>query len=184
VRLYLIRHAPPEIASGICYGSTDLSVSEADQRAVLSALIPVLPMNLPVFSSPLRRCRELAASLASALASNQVLYDSRLAEMHFGAWEMRAWDDIPRAEIDAWAGNPHSYRPGGGESVLEVEQRVRSFLDQVQEQKLSGAIVVCHAGTIRMLSACRAHASPMDAALDAAGTQHAIAYGQVIALDC
>jgi alpha-ribazole phosphatase len=149
---------------------------------VVAALTPFLPKNVPIFSSPLRRCSELAALLSDALGA-VVRHDPRLVEMNFGAWEMRSWNDIPRTEIDAWANDLHAYRPGGGENVLDVEQRIRSFLDDLQRQCHESAIVVCHAGTIRMLSACRRHCSSINAALAAAQTENRIGYGELIVLD-
>ena len=184
MRLYLVRHARPEVAAGTCYGSTDLHVSQQEHAGALAALAPALPKCVPVFSSPLRRCSELAAQLAVALGSGEPVHDPRLAEMHFGAWEMLAWNDIPRADIDAWSNDLCAYRPGGGESVLQAAQRVHAFLEDLRRRQLESAIVVCHAGTIRLLSACRKHASPLDAALHAAGAPHAIGYGEMVLLDC
>lgn len=184
MRLYLIRHGRPDVAGGICYGRTDLHVQQEEHRKVLTTLTSALPRGGPIFSSPLRRCSELAALLAVALESDAVIHDGRLVEMDFGAWEMRAWNDIDRAEIDAWVAGLHSYRPGDGESVMCVAQRVRSFLDALQAQQLPSAIIVCHAGTIRMLSACMHHSSPMDAAIAAARAPQSIGYGELIALDC
>lgn len=47
--------------------------------------------------------------------------------MGFGAWEMRAWNAIPRAEVDAWAADLLHYRPDGGENVLDMACRVAAF---------------------------------------------------------
>ena len=108
--------------------------------------------------------------------------DPRLVEMDFGSWEMRRWDDIARAEIDAWAADLVHYRPGGGDSVLRMAQRVAGFYADLQRQQ-ADAIVVCHAGTIRLLAACHAGLAPADAALQAARTPHAIAYGAALTLE-
>lgn len=142
MRLYLIRHARHEVAEGICYGWTDLHVQPDEHRKVLTTLMPSLPMGVPIFSSPLRRCSELAALFSAALESEGIVHDDRLAEMDFGAWEMRAWNDIPRAEIDAWAVDLPLYRPGNGESVLRVAQRVRLVLDELLAQRIHSAIVI------------------------------------------
>jgi alpha-ribazole phosphatase len=183
-RLYLIRHARPDIGDGICYGSTDLPVAQQEHQRLLAALVSNLPKHVPVFSSPLRRCRELATPLANALESGEVIYDPRLAEMHFGAWEMRPWSEIPRDEVDAWAKDLHRYRPGGGESVLEMAQRVHAFYSELRLRPCAGAVVVCHAGTIRLLSACMRQGSLSEMALDAAQIGHKIAYGEMLVLDC
>lgn len=184
MRLYLVRHGRPDVAQGICYGGTDLTVVPQEHARVVAALLPLLPEQAPVFSSPLRRCSELATRLAASRRSGSVNYDARLAEMHFGEWEMRAWDDIPRTEIDAWAGDVAAYHPGGGECVLQVAQRVRSFHDELQLQNHESAVVVCHAGTIRLLATCQQLATPMEMALNAARTRHAIAYGELVIVDC
>jgi alpha-ribazole phosphatase len=183
MRLYLIRHPQPEVATGICYGSTDLPVSEQESHRALAAL-PALPPDAPLYASPLRRCSEFAALLAAARGFASVMHDARLAEMDFGAWEMRAWNDIPRTEIDAWAADPAGYCPTGGESVTQVAQRVRAFMADLRGLKLEQAVVVCHAGTIRLLLADQPHLSPAETAQYAAQTPHRIAYGQVLVLDC
>ena len=120
------------------------------------------------------------------LGSPAVTYDARLTEIHFGAWEMRAWDDIPRAEIDAWSKNLIAYRPGGGESVMQMAQRVHAFHEDIRRQSEHGAAggVVCHAGTIRLLLACQRGLTLAELALHAAQARHQIAYGEMIVIDC
>ena len=141
--LHLIRHPRPRIAPGICYGRLDLAAEDIDLVAL--DLLARLPAGLPVWSSPLQRCRALAEELHA-----QPSIDARLAEMNFGAWEGRAWDDIPRAEIDAWAADVAHYAPPGGESPITLQQRA---LDFVAELTVPEAVIVTHAGVIRVLLA-------------------------------
>lgn len=184
MRLYLVRHPQPLVAADLCYGSTDLAVAEQEHARVLSCLLPDLPQAAPLFSSPLQRCAALANRIAVAHGGAAVTHDARLAEMHFGAWELRAWSDIPRTEIDAWADDLVGYRPGGGESVLQMAQRVHAFHDDLMRLRPESAIVVCHAGTIRLLLACQRALALAEMALYAAQTRHKIAYGEVTVLDC
>ena len=184
MRLYLLRHGQPDIAPGICYGGTDLAVPPHEHARVLSAALPLLPRQVPLYASPLRRCRELAVQLAAALQAPTLIHDERLAEMHFGAWEMRAWDDIPRSEIDAWANDLSAYRPGGGENVIEVATRVRAFHTSLCDEDIDCAVVVCHAGTMRLLAQCGGEASIAAMAQNAAQEGHRFAYGEVLMLDC
>ena len=178
MRLYLVRHLPPEVEPGVCYGSSDLPVDSQRQTDALPALRRQIPLGLPLFSSPLLRC----ASLAHALSA-QVNFDARLAELDFGNWEMRRWDDIARAEIDAWARDVVCYRPGGGESVLDMATRVSAFFDALKMVDLNTAVLVCHAGTIRLLAARARGLDPLAMAHEAAQRPHAIGYGEVIILD-
>lgn len=180
MRLHLVRHLAPLVAPGICYGRSDLAVDAALQAQVLPGLRAQLPAAAPVFSSPLQRC----ALLAQGLGGAAVRYDPRLAELDFGAWEMRAWDDIPRAEVDAWTFDMAGYRPGGGESVAAMALRVAAFYDDLAGANSGAAVVICHAGTIRLLSARARGCEPDRMAQEAAGRPHAIGYGEIVLLDC
>lgn len=153
--LHLIRHPRPLVAPGICYGALD--VAAADAPAVAAALAAELPPGLPLWSSPLRRCRELAVELHP-----QPVFDARLQEMDFGAWEGRPWDDIARAELDAWAADVAGYAPPGGESPLALQRRVLAF---VATLTVAEAVLVTHAGVIRSLVA-HANARPIADCLD------------------
>ncbi len=184
MHLYLIRHPRPVVAANMCYGRTDLSVDAEELALAKASLLPVLPKNALLFSSPLRRCTELTESLASELGCASPKYDDRLAEMHFGDWEMRTWDDIPRSHIDAWTSDMVGYRPGGGENVLEVAQRVRAFRDELSALQVEHVIVICHAGTIRLLAACEHGLSIPEMALYAAQKPHKIRYGELLVVDC
>ncbi|RJF98094.1 histidine phosphatase family protein [Noviherbaspirillum saxi] len=184
MRLYLIRHGKPEVEPGVCYGSTDLRVSEPEHARVLASLLPALPHGLPVYCSPLQRCRALAVAIADANGSANAIVDPRLAEMDFGAWEMRPWQNISQAEVDAWAADVVHYRPGGGETVLEVATRVRDFHESLRAQSVQTAIVVCHAGSLRLLSQCPHYGSVAEVARHAAAVMHDIGYGTLSILDC
>jgi alpha-ribazole phosphatase len=179
MRLILVRHPKPLVAAGVCYGSTDLDVAPGQLDEALAALAPQLPGGVPLYSSPLRRCAGLAALLCAA-----PIFDERLVEMDFGQWEMRPWDDIPRADIDAWAADLVNYRPGGGDSVLRMAERIAGFYSDLQRQLGSDgeAIIVCHAGAMRLLSACHAGLSAPAMALQAACTPHHIDYGTTLIL--
>ena len=159
MEMLFIRHPAPQVAAGICYGSTDLPLQPDALAGVLAQILPVLakyPRLTPIWSSQLMRARELAQALAQA--RQQPLYvDADLREMDFGDWEMRAWEDISRQKIDAWAANVCHYHPGGGESVLQMSWRVLSALQRIRqaasEQQASAAILVCHAGCMRIVLA-------------------------------
>lgn len=180
MKLYLVRHPQPEVAPGLCYGASDLAVAEHELARVHARLRAAgLPGALPVYASPLQRC----ALLARRLQPVALHFDARLAEMDFGRWEMQSWDAVPRQEVDAWSADLLHYRPGGAECVLDVARRVAAFIDDLRQAGHAHALLVCHAGTIRLLGAMRAGVTLEQAALDAAGTPHRIAYGELVMLD-
>jgi alpha-ribazole phosphatase len=183
MRLYLVRHPQPVVAEKTCYGRTDLTVAPEEQALAVSALLPDLPTRTKVFSSPALRCVGLAERLAEGLDCAAPIYDARLTEMDFGAWEMRGWDDIPRDEVDAWTNDLVGYRPGGGESLMQMAERVRAFHDDVLQLREEHVVVICHAGTIRLLSACERGLSLAEMALYAARSPHKIGYGELVVCD-
>lgn len=179
MRLYLVRHPRPEVPAGHCYGRSDVAANEADVERVLATLTSQdLPGAMPVHASPLARSAILAHRLSPAPA-----FDARLAEMDFGEWEMRSWDDIPRHEIDAWSADLLHYRPGGGESVMDVAARVAGFRADIARANHAQALVICHAGTMRLLHSLHLGGALTDAALRAAQAPHRIDYGEVMVLE-
>ena len=184
MRLYLIRHPRPSTFPDICFGQSDVPVSPRALDESLEALLsnPALPPGLPVYSSPLSRSADLATALTQAWEIPGPVFDCRLKEMNFGDWEMRAWTDIPRREVDAWVADLAGYRPGGGESVLDMAVRVESFRAELEE-KGNDACVVCHAGTIRLLMAATGRADLQTMALNAARQRIYIGYGQMVVLE-
>ncbi|TDR79808.1 histidine phosphatase family protein [Paludibacterium purpuratum] len=174
MHVWLIRHPRPMVESGVCYGRTDLAVADAILAEAAASIMTVLPPDVPVFSSPLGRC----ARLAEALAPGAVHYDARLMEMDFGSWEMRRWQDIERREVDAWVQDLTHFRPGHGESLTQMAERVAAFRDMLLDSRLAQAAVICHAGTIRLLDVLNRGLPVIAAATEA----HHIEYGAVLPL--
>jgi len=179
MRLILIRHPQPQAEPGLCYGGTDLPALPGEPERVLATLQAgaIIPPDSPVYSSPLRRCTALANLLG------RPTFDPRLRELHFGDWEMRRWDDIARADIDAWAADMAHYRPGGGESAAEAAQRVLAFRADLLQQQHQDAVIVCHAGTMRLLMAYESGMDAAQTALRAARAAHRIGYGGTVILE-
>ncbi len=145
MQVFLIRHPRPLIAPGICYGRLDVDcVDPEDVAAQLKSLIPA---NTPVISSPLRRARALAELLDPPILSTLQI-DARLTEIDFGDWEGKAWDDIPRNELDAWAADVLHFVPPGGESVAQLQARVIEFAESLNCERV---VLVTHAGVMRAL---------------------------------
>ncbi|HEX4507769.1 MAG TPA: alpha-ribazole phosphatase family protein [Alphaproteobacteria bacterium] len=147
MRIVLVRHPAPLIDPGTCYGRLDLPLHpDADVERL--ARDPLLAGSAHVWTSPSRRCRELADRIAEVL-SVPLSADPRLMELDFGDWEGRPWDDIPRTDLDRWAADPLGFRAPGGESGSELIGRVTDFHAGLTQD----CIVVSHGGPLRVLSA-------------------------------
>jgi alpha-ribazole phosphatase len=138
----VIRHTRVAVAKGVCYGRTDVPLAGtfAQEAAAVRARLTVGPR--VVFTSPAVRCQQLAQTLGAG----EIRIDVRLWELDFGAWENRCWDDLPRAEVDAWAEEFVDAGPPGGESFRSLAQRVNAFRGELSGENIA---VVTHAGVIR-----------------------------------
>jgi len=141
VQLFLIRHPRPLLREGLCYGQLD--VDAEDPLPIAERLGTLLPADIPVVASPLRRARGLAEAL-----HRQPTFDRRLLEIHFGDWEGVAWKDIDRQLLDAWAADPLHFVAPGGESAAVLQARA---LDCVSSLGGDRVALVTHAGVIRAL---------------------------------
>lgn len=139
--LILLRH-PRVDAPGLCYGRFDPPLAPGHEDAVVRAALQCPPAER-LLTSPAPRCQGLAAELGAALGLSPEP-DPRLQELDFGAWEGRAWAELPRVETDPWAEDPEHRAPPGGETFAQLRARVRAAL-----AGHTRTVVVTHAGPIR-----------------------------------
>lgn len=152
--LWLLRHARPQIAPGICYGQLDVPADRLVTRHAAKEFAAVAPQRASLWTSSLQRCEQLALVL-QGLRPDLMLKTPApdLRELDFGAWEGQRWQDLPRAQLDVWARQLACYRPGGAESLHAMLQRVARALVRCWQVDAQGGhqhcIWVCHAGTMR-----------------------------------
>jgi alpha-ribazole phosphatase len=153
--IYLIRHTTPAVARGICYGQTDLDVT-GSFREEAEVIRQHLPADIgPVYSSPLKRCTQLAQQL---FPDRPLRLMGELMEIHCGEWEMRAWDELPPEEVNPWMADFVRVRIPGGESYQDLHQRVTrcweaiSREDAITRENAAGHIaVIAHGGVLRSI---------------------------------
>jgi len=148
MELILIRHLPVAVDSKLCYGQTDVAL-KAPYQEKIRQLATSVPKADICFSSPLKRCKELARAIDPNYKT-----DPRLREMHFGSWEMQTWDTIYETPYGKqWMNNYTQLNTPGGESFQDVWVRALSFLRSLEKRSYQRAIIVTHAGVIRSLCA-------------------------------
>lgn len=145
MELFLIRHPAPDVPEGTCYGRSDVGLAE-DAGVAAARLRGIVPAGIPVYTSPLLRCRSVAGHLSPA-----PIVDARLIEMDFGAWEMRRWDEIEKSAFDAWVADLLNFAPPGGEAAAAMLARTLAFLDELRASETPAAAVVTHGGVLRVL---------------------------------
>ena len=147
MEIFLIRHTTPLVAKGICYGQTDLDVTESFSEEA-SAILTHLPNTIKnVYSSPLQRCAKLAKRL---FPNHGIEWHNDLMELNCGEWEMLEWDEIPKTAIQPWMDNFVHVQVPGGESYAELHQRVIDRFNIICNIGETAAIIA-HGGVLRSI---------------------------------
>ena len=149
MKITFVRHTAVDVEPGICYGRTDVPLKQTfpeeaakAREAILTAMESNGEPFDAVFRSPLSRCR----LLADACGYEDAIPDERLLEMNFGEWEMKRYDDIKDTRLQEWFDDWLHVSPPGGESFLDQNMRVRSFLDDMKKSGKENILVFTHAG--------------------------------------
>lgn len=172
MEVYLIRHTTPEIDKGVCYGQTDLDLKK-DYAEEFEAIVRQIPRKIDAFySSPLKRCALLASHLSPLF-----IMDDRLKEYNFGNWEMKKWDDIPKADIDPWMSDFVRHPAPEGESMLAMSKRVKSFFSELVQKNYDRVAVITHSVVMR-ITLCFVEDRPLNKAFE-----RNLSYGEVIRLE-
>jgi broad specificity phosphatase PhoE len=146
----------------ICHGSTAATRSTAFPRdeplepAGLNAAATLadrfqgerseFPREAPAYTSPALRCRQTAQALGLSPT-----VDAELADWNLGRWAGRSLEELTRSspdDVQAWTTDPSS-RVHGGESLVQLIERVGGWLDDPASGRPSRFIAVTHPGVIR-----------------------------------
>lgn len=177
MEVYLVRHTETVCEKGICYGQSDVGIREP-YDVVFESILNQLPQEAILYSSPLQRCALLANHIKENTQIDSVIQDSRLMEMNFGDWELKSWNDIPREVLDPWMEDFVSVAVPNGESFIDLDNRVRDFLDiETSKMHTKPLIIVAHSGVIRSIL-CKINNLPLQEAF-----KSQLEYGVVIKVE-
>lgn len=136
-------------------GVQDDPLSEAGWQQMRKSVSEMAHWDV-VVTSPLRRCAEFAAEL-SARCGLEVETEPRLAELAFGEWEGKSYEEVKQKEPAAWQAffdDPFRNSPPGGEEMAKFCERVDDAWDDLLERhKGKHVLVVCHGAVMRVI--CR-----------------------------
>ena len=174
MKITLIRHTKVDVPSGTCYGWTDVPLAPTfpDEARLVRERLAGAVFDA-VYTSPLTRCRLLAA----ACGYPDALPDARLKEMNFGDWEMQPWDKIADPRLQDWFDDWIHLPAGGAESFDGQCRRVAAFLDEVRRLSARSVAAFTHRGVIACVQIYAGICPPQEAfAAD-------FPYGGVLTLD-
>lgn len=152
--LFIARHGQTDWnASGRYQARTDVPINATGRRQaqLLRDLFTSMQLEFSTaHCSPLSRARE-TASILLADASTPLVVESDLLEMDLGEWEGRYTEDLIAEYGDgyhAWRDNGYIEAVPGGESILDVMERVRGTVQALAERaKQENVLIVAHQAT-------------------------------------
>lgn len=173
--IYLIRHGETEGADACRYkGHIDvpLSANGVQQVKRLAAFLSAEALKhgsaavtsdpqlfrssdlKAVYCSGLKRAVRSAEIIAEPVGLKLVIVDE-LKERSFGEWEGMSFDEIRKKWPDAfnaWADDPLRFSPMGGDSTLDLRNRVMPVFNKILKNHEGEDIaIVSHGGVIRVI---------------------------------
>jgi len=137
--LVLLRHGQTTAnAQALLQGRIDLPLDEIGRQQAAKCG-EFIRQNFPgahVVASPLLRAQETASHIQS-----QFHTDERVIELDYGQWDGMALTDVPHDQWAQWRRDP-SFRPPGGETLEELDARVRPALEDLADRARDEHVVI------------------------------------------
>ncbi|MFF8275001.1 bifunctional RNase H/acid phosphatase [Streptomyces lateritius] len=155
----LLRHGetaltPEKRFSGSGGSDPELSGAGLRQADAVAAALAARGTIQEIVSSPLKRCRQTAETVAARLGLDVRIEDG-LRETDFGAWEGLTFAEVRERypeDLDAWLASPKAAPTGGGESFATVSRRVSATRDRLTAVSAGRTVLlVTHVTPIKTL---------------------------------
>ncbi len=171
MNLYLIRHTRVDVKPGVCYGQSDVKLSETFLTEAETVKKNITGISFDkVYSSPLSRCKKLS----KYLFDSPISFDDRLMEMNFGDWELQNWNNLRNPTVDEWMNDFVNKPCPNGESFIGMYHRVKMVMNEIKNYSHRNTAIITHGGVIRCILAYLNMEDLKDA------FKREIDYGQVI----
>lgn len=149
MKIYAARHGQTRwnVKNIVC-GRSDIPLTAEGEKQAQALADKAADCRLDVIiASPMIRAQQTACAVAERCGI-EVLTDERLIEQSFGMFEGASRDD----EIYQQHKRKYFHRHGGGESMMQLAQRVYNALDDIiATHKGKNVLLVCHAGVCRVI---------------------------------
>ncbi len=159
MQIYVIRHGETDYnKQGRYAGSSDIPINSEGikQAAEAAEKLQNIKFDL-IISSPLIRARE-TAEIISKSSGVKIITDNRIRERCVGVFEgltrEEAKEKYPELYLRKCTSVPND-APDGGETIIDVDKRVSSFLHDLSNQYPEKILlIVCHGFVSRMIYRC------------------------------
>jgi broad specificity phosphatase PhoE len=141
VRLTLVSHAMTDaMAAGRFPADEPLNDTGCRRAEAVAGL--AVAAETRQFAGPERRARQTAQLLGLRAAT-----DPRLADLDCGRWRGQPLDGVSSTDLQLWLSEPAS-APHGGESIVDLIDRVSGWLDSLTDNALP-TMAVTHPAVVR-----------------------------------
>lgn len=149
MKLYLVRHGECDsnVKKIYNYKHEGLNATGIEQANILREKITDISFDV-IYSSPLLRTKQTAKILN--INNVKIIYEERLMEREHGSLEGKSLEVTDRDEYWNYYTN---VRYGTEESVPELFNRVKSFLDELKSEKYNSVLIVAHSGVSKAFNA-------------------------------
>ncbi|MGF1638333.1 MAG: alpha-ribazole phosphatase family protein [Cyclobacteriaceae bacterium] len=149
MEILLLRHTRVDFPKNVLYGQLDVPLLgtwqvEFDEIAKKCGDLK----GVPVYTSPLSRCKKLADYLNE---SSEMHTEDRIMELSYGEWEGKHLRDLPQDKLIHWKSNFVDNACPGGETFKQLRDRGLAFIEDILNKPTGKALVVTHSGVIRAL---------------------------------
>ena len=145
--LYIVRHGETEEnARGVLQGRTPGKLNSTGiEQARLTGLALRNKGITAIHSSNLDRALD-SALIISDIIGAVLVPEKNLQERNLGILEGKTWEKYFEAQADS--GLSHTeYKPDGGESIIEMQKRLKPVLEEITGQRQRGdLLIVGHGG--------------------------------------
>ena len=155
-RVYLIRHGETSNAGQVCFNGhfdVDVSPDGIEQFHSISESLKNLSIH-SVYSSDLKRTRICAEIVSKPHGLKPVTFPE-LRELSFGEWEGMSVAEVNKKypnQLDSRLKNIETFSVKGGETFLQLQERVIPKFEEIVAQHPHDVIViVAHGGVNRII---------------------------------
>jgi broad specificity phosphatase PhoE len=147
MRLYLARHGETESNNKkIIQGQADTKLNEVGKQQAKNLARVLKDKKIEkIYSSDLSRARETAEIINGELNVELVL-TKKLRELDMGNWEGKSFLELQKIpDFKKWVTAPTTFDDvRGGETLLELRNRIVGFLSEIKNEKEENILIVSH----------------------------------------
>lgn len=151
MEIYFVRHGQTDYnILGKYYGRTDIALNKTGEKQAkeMAKFLAEIPFD-KIIASPLKRAYDTAKIIGEG-RKLPIEREELLCEQDFGIFEGKTYIELQKeypAELREWNEDFFYTAPKGGESFLQVRERIDRFAEKMREEEAKRILLVAHKGS-------------------------------------